>query len=111
VRKASFDASAKAFTAFVKRYPDSGYLPAAWFWLGNSQYAVGAFKEAIDSYRLLLSRAPDHARVPEARLAIANCQMELKDTRSAKRTLEDVVKLHPQSEAAVTAKERLARMH
>jgi TolA-binding protein len=36
--------------------------------------------------------------------------MELKDTKSAKRTLEDVVKLHPQSEAAATAKDRLSRL-
>ncbi len=48
--------------------------------------------------------------MPEARLAIANCQLELKDAKSAKRTLEDVVKLHPQSEAAATAKDRLSRM-
>lgn len=110
VRKASFDPAVKAFLAFLKRFPDSGYQPSALFWLGNAQYASGAFKEAIETYRRLISLTPEHARVPEARLAIANCQTELKDPRSAKRTLEDLVRLHPQSEAASTAKDRLSRM-
>jgi tol-pal system protein YbgF len=110
VRKAAFDQATKAFAAFLKRHPDSGYQPSALFWLGNAQYAVSAFKEAIDSYRRLLSVSPAHLRVPEARLAIANCQTELKDTKAARRTLEELVKAHPQSEAAAAAKERLTRL-
>ena len=110
VRKASFDTAAAGFSSFLKRYPDSGYHPAALFWLGNSQYALGAYKEAIDAYRRLLQMAPDHMRAPEARLAIANCQIELKDSKSARRTLEDLIKAFPQSEAAATAKDRLTRL-
>ena len=43
-------------------------------------------------------------------LAISNCQIELKDVRAAKRSLEDLVKAHPQTEAAATARDRLARL-
>lgn len=110
VRKAGFEQAVPAFSGLLRRFPDSGYRPVALFWLGNSQYATSAFREAIASYQRLLTVAPDHVRVPEARLAIANCQMELKDAKSAKRTLEDLVKLHPQSEAAATAKDRLSRL-
>jgi TolA-binding protein len=49
-------------------------------------------------------------RAPEAALSIANCQGELKDTKAARKTLEDLLKVYPQSEAAAAAKERLARM-
>jgi tol-pal system protein YbgF len=110
VREANFTGAVGAFTAFIKRYPDSGYQPAVQFWLGNSQYAVSAFKEAIDAYRRMLQLAPSHLRAPEARLAIGNCQIELKDSKAARRTLEDLIKTYPQSEAAVTAKDRLARL-
>lgn len=110
VRKGSFDGAVAAFNAFLKKYPNSGYQPSALFWLGNSQYAISAYKEAIESYRRLSQLAPDHARVPEARLAIANCQSELKDTKAARKTLEDLIKSHPQSEAAATARDRLSRM-
>ena len=47
---------------------------------------------------------------PEAMLALANSQVELKDTKGARKTLEDLVKQHPQSEAAGAAKERIARL-
>lgn len=110
VRKAAFEQAMAGFNGFLKRFPGSGYRPSALFWLGNAQYASSAFRDAIASYQRLLTESPEHMRVPEARLAIANCQMELKDVKSAKRTLEEVVKMHPQSEAAATAKDRLTRL-
>jgi len=110
VRKGTFDAAVTSFQAFLRKFPTTGYLPSALFWLGNAQYATGAYKDAIESYRRLGQVAPEHARVPESRLAIANCQSELKDVKSARKTLEDLVKSHPQSEAAATARDRLSRM-
>jgi TolA-binding protein len=54
--------------------------------------------------------APDHPKASEAALSIANCQIELKDTKAARKTLEDLMKVYPQSEAAVAAKDRLTRL-
>ena len=110
VRKSQFDAAVTAFGNFLRKHTASGYVPSAWFWLGNAQYATGGYKEAIDSYRKLMAVAPDHLRVPEAKLAIANCQLELKDPKAARKTLEDLIKAHPQSEAASTARDRLSRL-
>ena len=109
-RSGDFAGAQAAFLDFAKRYPKSGYYPSALFWLGNAQYATTHYKEAITNFRLMLNLAPDHARAPEALLSIANCQIELKDSRAARRTLEDLVRLHPQSEAAQAAKERLAKL-
>jgi TolA-binding protein len=79
-------------------------------WLGNAQYATRNYKEAITNFRSLLTAAPNHPRAPEAMLSIANCQIELKDTRAARTTLESLLKTYPQSEAAQAGKERLARL-
>ena len=43
-------------------------------------------------------------------LSIANCQIEQKDTRAARATLESLVKTYPQSEAAQAGRERLSRL-
>jgi tol-pal system protein YbgF len=110
LRRTEFDAAAQAFSGFLRRYPDSGYIPSALYWLGNAQYATRAYKEAIESHRRLISQAPGHARVPEAMLAVANSQVELKDSRGARRTLDELVKQFPDSEAAGAARERLARL-
>lgn len=109
-RKGDFAAAQNAFVAFIKRFPTSGYNPTALFWLGNAQYATRDYKEAIINFRQMIAQAPDHPRAPEAVLSIANCQIELKDTRSARKTLEDLMKAYPQSEAAVAGKERLTRL-
>ena len=109
-RKGEFAAAQAAFVDFLKRNPQSGYGPSSLFWLGNAQYATRDYKEAITNFRSLLALSPDHMRAPEAVLSIANCQIELKDTRAARKTLEDLIKAYPQSEAAVAGKERLARL-
>ena len=109
-RKGDFVAAQTAFGDFVRKYPSSGYRPTALFWLGNAQYANRDYRGAIANFRALLQQAPDHPRAPEAVLSIANCQIELKDNVSARRTLDDLVKAYPQSEAAVAARERLARL-
>jgi tol-pal system protein YbgF len=109
-RAGKFGDAVVAFAGFVRQYPRSGYVPSARFWLGNAQYATRDYKEAINNFKLMLSEAPSHVRAPEAALSIANCQIELKDARAARKTLEDLVKVYPQSEAAGAAKERLARL-
>lgn len=110
LRKTEFPSASRLYQQFLRRYPESGYTPAVHYWLGNTHYALREYKEAISVYQRLIALAPSNARVPEAMLAIANCQIELKDVRAAKRSLEDVIKAHPQSEAAATARDRLARL-
>jgi tol-pal system protein YbgF len=109
-RKGEFPAAQTAFADFVRKNPSSGYRPTALFWLGNAQYANRDYRGAIANFRALLQQAPDHPRAPEAVLSIANCQIELKDNAAARRTLDDLVKAYPQSEAASAARERLARL-
>ena len=108
LRKSDFAGTANALTAFRKRYPSSGYTESALFWLGNAQYGVRQYKEAIASFRTLVSAAPDNAKAPEAMLAIANCQAELKDTKGARKTIDELIKTYPKSEAAQAGRERLA---
>ena len=110
LRKGEFAPAQTAFVDFLKRYPDSGYRPSALFWLGNAQYALRAYREAIINFKSVVAIAPDHVRSPEAALSIANCQVELKDTKSARKTLEDLIKVYPQSEAASVAKDRLSKL-
>ena len=109
-RKGEFPQAQAAFADFIRRYPQSGFRPTALFWLGNAQYANRDYRGAIGNFRALLAQAPDHPRAAEALLSIANCQIELKETAGARRTLDELVKSYPQSEAAVAARERLSKI-
>ncbi len=110
LRKGEFAQAQASFADFNKRYPNSGYNPSALFWLGNAQYAQRNYKEAVSNFRALMSAAPAHLRAPEALLSIANCQIELKETKGARTTLAELIKAYPQSEAATLGKERLAKL-
>ncbi|MBB1077474.1 tol-pal system protein YbgF [Rhodoferax sp. 4810] len=109
-RKGDFLAAQTLFSGFLVRYPTSGYALTARFWLGNAQYATRAYKESMASFRALIAKNPEHLRAPEAVLSVANCQLELKDTKGARSTLTDLIKAYPQSEAAIAARERLASL-
>jgi tol-pal system protein YbgF len=110
LRTGDFAAAQTSLVAFVKRYPQSGYKASALFWLGNAQYALRDYREAMVNFRALVAAEPDHLRAPEALLSMANCQVELKDVKSARLTMGNLVKTYPQSEAATVAKERLTKL-
>lgn len=110
LRNGDFDKAAVALGGFVRRYPTSGYLDSARFWLGNALYGKRDYKEAISTFRSMINASPDHPRTPEALLALANCQVEMKDIKGARRTLDDLLKAYPKSEAASAGRERLGSL-
>ncbi len=109
-RRGDFKSTTQSFIDFLRRYPQSGYQSLGLFWLGNAQYANREYREAIINFKSAVEANPTSSKAPEALLAMANSQIELKDMRNARRTLEDLMKTYPQSEAAVAAKDRLSRL-
>lgn len=108
LRGGDFDKSVAALTAFQRRYAGGPFADSVRFWMGNAQYGKRDYKEAMATFRAFVSGAPDHPRAPEAMLALANSQVEMKDARGARKTIDDLLKAYPQSEAAQAGKERLA---
>jgi tol-pal system protein YbgF len=111
IRTGDFLGTSLALQSFLRRWPESGYADSARFWLGNALYGKRDLKEAAAAFRGFIAAAPStNPRVPEAMLALANCQAELKDVKGARATLAELLKKYPQSEAAAAGKERLAAL-
>lgn len=100
--------AASAFTAFTLNYADSVFASQAQYWLGNSYYAQRDCKNTIAALDKLLKNYPDNAKAPDAMLNIAACQLELKDKKESRKTLQAVIAKFPGTEAAQAAKSRLA---
>lgn len=100
-------AAAKQFQAFLQAYPDSRLAPNAWYWLGESYYALGSYDLALKSFGILLDRHADSGKAPDALLKSAYCQLELKNNAAGKQTLEDVIAKYPSSPVADMARSRL----
>ena len=107
-KSGNFSNSQLLFTSFIQRYPDSGYLPQAYFWLGSTHFAKQECDKAIPAYQTVATRFSMNQKAPEALLNIASCQLDLKDKAAARETLELLLKKYPSSIAASMGKERLA---
>ncbi len=101
--------AAWAFSAFVKKYPDSSLAPNAQFWLGNAWVAQRNCAKAIESHSVVTTRYADSPKAADSWLAMANCQQEMGNPTAARRSLETVVAKFPNSQAADTARERLKK--
>ena len=110
MRAGDFDKSLSAFTALQRRWPGSGFTPSTQFWAANAHYGRKDYKEAVATFRNFLAASPAHPRAPEAMLGLANSQAEMKDVRGARKTLEDLQKAYPGTEAAAAAKQRLGTL-
>ena len=102
--------AAAAFVDFLRRYPQSGYAASAQYWLGNAYYAQRDYRNAINAQQLVVKNYPDSPKVPDAMLNIASCYIELKDKAAAKKMLQNLISTSGDSQAAETAKERLATL-
>jgi len=109
-RAGDYTKAQNALVAFLQRYPATAYAPSALFWLGNAQYSTRNYKEAIANFRAVIAQTPNHLRAPDAWLSIANCQIEMKDSKAAKATLNELLKRHPRTEAAAAGTERLLQL-
>lgn len=109
-RKGEFDTAQTALVDLLSRYPQTGYANAALFWIGNAKFVGKDFKGALSTFQKLIAQDASYLRAPEVLLALANCQLELKETAGARKTLESLIADYPRSEAADAAKERLARL-
>jgi tol-pal system protein YbgF len=111
IRSNDYVGSVSALTSFLRRWPESGYVDSARFWLANAQYGKRDLKEAAATFRTFIGSAPpSNPRMPEALLGLANTQAESKDVRGARTTLAELLTKYPQSEAAQAGKERLAAL-
>ena len=98
-----------AFQIFLRDHPTGALVPSAHFWLANTYYAQQDCKSAIDTHNVVVSQFPDNNKAPDALLAIATCQQDLKDAKGARKTLEKLVAVYAKSPAADTARQRLKR--
>ncbi len=106
----NFKGAGNQFSAFVKKYPQSPYLPLAQFWLGNALYAQRDYKGSSYVLENMARTNPQHPKAADALLQVATNQGESGQKAAARKTLEAVVAQYPNSEQAKTAQSRLKTM-
>ncbi|MBU6460600.1 MAG: tol-pal system protein YbgF [Proteobacteria bacterium] len=106
-----FNQAIVAMKHFLVTYPDSTYDSNAQYWIGNCQYALGQYRKAAASERLMLATYPNSAKVPDAMLNLADDLVEMGHTADAKKVYKDLVKRFPRTAASDQAKAQLRTMN
>lgn len=107
LKSGQYDASARAFSQFLQRYPNGAYAPNARYWLGESYYVTQNFELALQQFQALYRQYPNHDKASGALLKIGLSQYGLKRMADARVTLDEVARKYPGSDAARTAEDRL----
>lgn len=110
LKEGRYQDAIKRFSAFLKKYPNSGYADNAQYWLGEANYVTRKYEQAIKEFDLVDTRYPQSDKRADALLKVGYCQYELKAYDKAKDALTRVVQEFPKTTAARLADNRLQRM-
>lgn len=110
LRSGQYEQAAAALVAFPEQYPQSSYLPNAFYWQGEANYVLRNFDQAIVAFQTVLDRFPASSKVADAMLKQGFSQYELGQVDVAKTTLTTVMQQYPNTSASRLAKVRLDRI-
>jgi tol-pal system protein YbgF len=111
LRSGQYEQAVKALSTFPEQYPNSVYLPNAYYWQGEAKYVMRQFSEAAALFQIVIDQYPESTKVADAMLKRGFSEIEMGDTERAKQTLQAVMDTYPDSSAARLAKGRLARLN
>jgi len=100
----------EAFRDFLTQFPTAADAPKAQFFMGESLFYLGRYKEAIDAYVKMVDTYPESELVPDAYFKQGVCYQSLRQNPDARRVYELILAKFPDSNAAINATIRLKDM-
>ncbi|MFC6297553.1 tol-pal system protein YbgF [Pseudomonas sp. CCM 7893] len=110
IKAKDFDKASQAFTAFLRKYPNSQYAGNAQYWLGEVNLAKGDLQGAGQAFAKVSQLYPKHAKVPDSLYKLADVERRLGHADKVKGILQQVVAQYPGTSAAQLAQRDLQRM-
>ena len=107
VKQRDFEKAAMAFSAFVRRYPDSEYAGNAQYWLGEVHLAQSDLQSAGQAFAQVPARYPGHRKEADALYKLADVERRLGNPQKARELYQEVLSKHPNTSAAQLARRDL----
>jgi tol-pal system protein YbgF len=98
--------SNRSMLGFIREYPNSALLPNAYYWAASSHYQLTEYSKAVELFGKVVATWPNDAKAPDALLGQHNAYKELRDAKSAKAAMDELLSKYPDSTAAQMAKQR-----
>jgi len=87
-----FEQASEAFSAFIKKHPNSKLEANAHYWLGELYILEGDSNKAKEAFKTILTRFAGHNKYPEALYKTATLNYQLGDKTKAKQQLDTLIK-------------------
>ena len=110
IKAKDFAKASQAFSAFLRKYPNSQYAGNAQYWLGEVNLAQGDLQGAGQAFARVSQAYPQHAKVPDSLFKLADVETRLGNTDKAKAILQQIVSRYPGTSAAQLAQRDLQRL-
>jgi tol-pal system protein YbgF len=109
-RQKRYGEAAKAFEAFLAKYPDDPLAANAQYWLAEAHYVSQDNAAAMKAFEAVVEKFPTSQKAPGALFKIGRLQRAAGNTDAARASFEKVLSDYPNSAAAGLARERLGKL-
>ncbi|MEA3385683.1 MAG: tol-pal system protein YbgF [Thermodesulfobacteriota bacterium] len=110
IKQKKFKDTKKTLRTYIEKHPHGKRVANAYFWMGECEFNLQRFEEAILEYQKVISRYPKSNKVPDSLLKQGIAFAKLGDNESAKIVLNKLIKKYPKSPQMSVAKKKLARI-
>ncbi|HJS66608.1 MAG TPA: tol-pal system protein YbgF [Nitrospiraceae bacterium] len=102
-----YEAALAGFRFFLELHGQSSLAANAQYWVGECQYRLGRYKEALKSFYHVVSYYPLSPKLAASTLKIGQTYTRMKDHEKARMMYERVVDQYPESAEAELARKAL----
>jgi tol-pal system protein YbgF len=99
------------FEAFAKDFPKDELTDNAYFWIGETYFGEKDYEGAILAYETFLKKYLNSPKAPSAMYKQGICFLEIRDKKTGKVILEQVLERYPKSKEAELAKKKLNELN
>ena len=110
LRQSKHSEAVKVFTEQIKEFPYGDYADDANYWIAESKYVNRDLSGSKKFFKVILDDYKQSPRLPDAMLKIAYIEQEQGNMIEARLLLQEVLQYHPRSNAAISARNRLAEL-
>jgi tol-pal system protein YbgF len=107
----NYDLCVGGFDQYLRTFPRSELAGDAQFYIGECNFQLGKFTEAVDAYNRVITNHGRSTKTPDSMYKRALALERLSQFDRARESYELVMKTFPDSEAARLAKQNLARLN
>ncbi len=110
LRQSKHNEAVAVFSQQIADFPYGEYADDANYWIAESKYVNRDLAESKKYFKVIIEQYKQSPRLPDAMLKTAYIEQEQGNKIEARILLQEILQYHPRSNAAISAKNRLAEL-